>query len=243
VCVSPPVVRDTSAGIPRFYLAAPIDSIWGKLSLRVRFLDGTQQVRDRVQNVARQWEEQCAIRFQFVTSGASDIRVSFTQNGRSWSYVGTDALSIPPDEPTMNFGWLTESSSDDEYSRVVLHQFGHALGFIHEHQNPNAQIPWDRSAVIKYYTEVHGWTSADVQNNLFQVYDRASTNFSVFDPKSIMLYAIPNEHTVGDFSVGWNAPVSPSSDIRIKCVSKFSGATCMHRCMAVSASRDLLLFR
>jgi len=39
-------------------------------------------------------------------------------------------------EPTMNYGWLKDDTDDVEYRRVVIHEFGHALGAIHEHQNP-----------------------------------------------------------------------------------------------------------
>ena len=38
---------------------------------------------------------------------------------------------------------------------------------------------------------------------MLQTYAKETTNFSAFDPKSIMLYR-PNEFTIGDFEVGWN---------------------------------------
>ena len=50
----------------------------------------------------------------------------------SWSAVGTDALIeryFPPYQPTMNFGWLKDDTDDQEYERVVVHEFGHVLGF------------------------------------------------------------------------------------------------------------------
>ena len=47
----------------------------------------------------------------------------------------------------MNYGWLTPDSDDDELRRVVLHEFGHALGLIHEHQNPEGGIEWNEPAV------------------------------------------------------------------------------------------------
>jgi hypothetical protein len=31
---------------------------------------------------------------------------------------------------------------------ACVHEFGHALGLIHEHQNPNRAIQWNRDAVI-----------------------------------------------------------------------------------------------
>ena len=47
----------------------------------------------------------------------------------------------------MNLGWLTAATPDEEYSRVVVHEFGHALGCIHEHQSPAATFQWNKEAV------------------------------------------------------------------------------------------------
>ncbi|MEZ4614046.1 MAG: hypothetical protein R2867_00830 [Caldilineaceae bacterium] len=44
--------------------------------------------------------------------------------------------------------------------------------------------------------------------NLFTRYSATLTQFSQFDPDSIMLYPIPNEFTIGDFEVGWNRVLS-----------------------------------
>lgn len=78
----------------------------------------------------------------------ADVRIAFDKNDGSWSYIGTVAVSIDPVKPTMNFRWLTETTSNKEFSRVVKHEFGHALGCIHEHQNSVAAIDWPK----KMYT-------------------------------------------------------------------------------------------
>lgn len=31
---------------------------------------------------------------------------------------------------------------------LVPHEFGHAVGLIHEHQNPEGGVPWSRDAVV-----------------------------------------------------------------------------------------------
>ena len=103
----------------------------------------------------------------------------------------------------MNYGWLNDASSDDEISRVTLHEFGHALSAIHEHQSPAANIPWDRDAVYAYYgAPPNSWTKEQIDRNIFAKYSATVTNASAFDPESIMLYAIPNSLTEGDYEVG-----------------------------------------
>ncbi len=176
--------------------------------LKVSFLDGVAEVQARVIAFARVWEQFANLELDFGDHAEPDIRISFQHRG-SWSYLGTDALGIRTDLATMNYGWLTPEVSDREYERVVLHEFGHAFGAIHEHQHPEAGIPWDRDRVYEYYMgPPNNWTREQVDNNLFRRYDRTITQFSEFDPDSIMLYSIPNELTVGDWEVGWNTTLS-----------------------------------
>lgn len=181
----------------------PNDSV-----LRVHFMDGDPEVQEKVKDVAYSWSELSNIRLKFVDDPNAEIRISFQQPG-SWSYIGTDARSIPKSQPTMNFGWLKPNSSEDEYERVVLHEFGHALGLIHEHQNPAGEIPWNKDAVYEYYGgPPNNWTKDQVDVNLFQKYAEDEIRGTDFDEKSIMLYPIPNEFTNGDFEVGWNRELS-----------------------------------
>jgi serralysin len=178
-------------------------------TLRVTFLDNPGPVvRAAIEKYAHQWERFANITFVFGTDPGSEIRITCTAGKGSWSYLGTDALTIPKGQPTMNYGWFNESTDDGEFSRTVLHEFGHALGCIHEHMSPAGDIPWNRERVYQFYTSTQGWTRADVDAQLFAKYDKAQINASQYDATSIMHYPVPKDLTTNGFEVGWNKVLS-----------------------------------
>jgi Bacterial pre-peptidase C-terminal domain/Astacin (Peptidase family M12A) len=195
---------------PRMRAAVERMRLWenGK-RLRVRFLDGDPAVQEKVANIAPEWQQYTNLQLDFVRDGTAEVRISFRDVGFSWSTVGTDSLTRGRTQASMNYGWLKPTTPVREYRRVVLHEFGHALGMIHEHQNPAAagEIPWDKPKVYAYYAR-QDWTKDDVDENIFSVYATDATNFSAFDPTSIMEYPIPDELTIGSFSIGWNTELS-----------------------------------
>ena len=178
-------------------------------TLRVRFLDGLDVVKAKVEQMVHIWESYANIKFLFGTDPAAEIRISFVADPGSWSYIGTDALVIPQDRPTVNFGWLQSNTPDSEYQRVVVHELGHALGCIHEHSSPAANIPWNKPAVYRYYAgPPNNWPPAKVDANVFFKYSDTVSNHSAFDPLSIMIYPIPKEFTDGVFEVKLNSELS-----------------------------------
>ena len=165
--------------------------------LKIHFLDGTEDDKSFVRQVAQEWSQHANIRFEFVEQGASDIRIGFDPDAGNWSHVGKHAIGKTK---TMNIADKTE--------RVILHEFGHALGLGHEHQNPVVPIQWNEAAVIKELKEDLGWDEQKTRHNILRRLNKDQTNFTEFDPDSIMLYAIPNRWTIGDFATRYNTSLS-----------------------------------
>lgn len=214
-CMSPTAFNkaETRAAIPTATKWNPGDPI------TIRFLSGAKELQDRVRSVALEWLNVANLNFQFVKDAPSDVRIAFMAGSGSWSYIGTNCRSIDDPDPTMNYGWLTPTTDDTELRRVVLHEFGHAIGLIHEHQNPDGGIKWNKPAVIHDLGgPPNNWDAATIETNMFQIYSKESLISTSVDPKSIMMYPIPKAWTLDGFSAGLNSEISDMDRTLVKSV-------------------------
>lgn len=174
-------------------LAVVISKKWQAGStLKCRFLDGSVTMHRKVETIAHEWETHGNIRFEFVQSGPAEIRISFYADPHLWSAVGTDALIsqyFSLHQPTMNLGWLRDETDANEYSRVALHAFGHALGAIHEHGKQKFTRVWNEALVLQTFQgPPNYWTAKDIESNVLEKYSPHGLVATRFDPESIMLY-------------------------------------------------------
>ena len=166
----------------------PVGSI-----VRIGFVDGTAAQQALVKKYAVGWiaPGRANLKFNWVPPAQADIRISFAHKG-SWSVLGTTCKNVAKPQPTMNFGWLGPTVSAQEAERVILHEFGHALGLIHEHQNPLGSINWNKPVV---YADLSGppnnWDRATIDHNMFATYPRQEIQGTATDPTSIMMYPLP----------------------------------------------------
>lgn len=181
---------------------APIGKTWMNGStLRVRLVGGTAAEHAKVREQAGWWAAACNIRFVFNDAPDAEIRIAFDQDDGAWSYIGTDCRDIPLNQPTMNLGFLDAGTA--------AHEFGHAIGLAHEHQNPAGGIQWNEEVVIREMAKSPNfWDAATTRHNILKKYSQNQVNGTAFDRDSIMLYFFPPEWTLNGIGTKENDVLS-----------------------------------
>jgi hypothetical protein len=180
-------------------------------AITVAFMSGDDTLKRRVREVAQHWTAPglANLRLVFSDDPDADVRIAFQTGDGSWSTVGTTCRQVPKGTATMNYGWIDANSSEEELRSVVLHEFGHALGLIHEHQNPVAGIQWNREAVVRELSgPPNSWSVEEIAFNVLDAASPADVAATAMDPESIMMYPIPASWTTDGFSADFNSDLS-----------------------------------
>jgi hypothetical protein len=206
-------------------------------TVRVAFLDGSDPLHADVAAATEQITDVSGLTLDFGVDDAgrhrrwretdtqysAEIRVSFDLDGY-WSLIGTDStdpmVGFPPDDAggpphqrSLNLGGFKTDRPPD-WRGTVRHEFLHALGFQHAHQNLRGpcenEFRWDddpgyvptqdqrgvfvpdgadrRPGIYTYLAgEPNKWPRAKVDHNLRVVFD-PGTVVGPFDRESVMLY-------------------------------------------------------
>lgn len=170
----------------------------GGVKLTVGFLDNPPaNLRSRILRHMNAWAKTANVKF---TQTASNPQVRIARQGGPeggyWSYLGTDILSIPKDQPTMNLEEFTMATPESEFHRVVRHETGHTMGFPHEHMRNQLVNKIDPKKAIKFFGDTQGWSPAEVRHQvLTPIEDSSLLGTPDADPESIMCYQIPGSIT------------------------------------------------
>jgi len=186
----------------RLRAISPIGKTWmNGTTLRVRFMGGNSAQRNIAREQAGWWSAAANLKFDFNDAADADIRISFDANDGAWSYVGTDCRSIPTNQATMNLGFLDGGTA--------AHEFGHAIGLAHEHQNPEGGIQWNEEVVLRELAgPPNSWDEATIRHNVLRKYSVNQINGTKFDPDSIMLYFFPSSWTLNGIGTQANEVLS-----------------------------------
>jgi hypothetical protein len=169
------------------------------VKLGVAFMENTTNaLASKILQYANLWSAKgnVNVKFELVALGNAEIRVS-RGGGGYWAYLGTDNLSIPRQYQNVNLEGFTLRTADSEYNRVVTHEFGHVLGFPHEHMRAAIIAKLNREATINYFMQTQGWSRQEV---IAQVLTAIPENqllptSSVEDETSVMTYQLPGSIT------------------------------------------------
>lgn len=193
---------------------------WEKKVLKIYFVDLVDTtVINTLLGLTRKWSAVSGIKFkQTNLTSDSDIRVAFRQGGGYRSIVGSLADSLKAtgnNSPTM---WLADldKQSQEEFARVVLHEFGHAIGLLHELQSRNSPINWDSAKVYAYFRKVYKLSEKLVNEQVLTPVKFGEA--TAFDPHSIMIYAIPDSLMKNHPTIDWPADLSSTDRRKIKLI-------------------------
>ena len=181
---------------------SPIGKTWMNGStLRVRFMSGTAAQQAIARKEAGWWGEVANLKFEFNNAPDAEIRITFDPGDGAWSYIGTDCRGIPLNEATMNLGFLDGGTA--------AHEFGHAIGLAHEHQNPAGGIQWNEEVVLREMAKSPNfWDAQTTRHNILRKYTADQLNGTAFDRDSIMLYFFPANWTLNGIATKANSTLS-----------------------------------
>lgn len=199
-----PMLERLAMMLPRFdakpgYLGVLTTKWWGPggVKLTVSFLERVDQALQlKILAYMNRWQQYANVAFTLAPSGGQ-VRISLGPGGY-WSYLGTDVLSIPANQPTMNLQQFSLSTPESEYERVVVHETGHTLGAPHEHMRRELVDLLDVEKTIRFFKRTQNWNRQMVIQQVLTPIDERSlmgASSPHADAASIMAYHIEGECT------------------------------------------------
>lgn len=168
----------------------------GGVKLTVGFLDNPPaEVRNRILAHMNAWSQYGNI--SFVASNISpQVRIARVPGQGHYSYLGTDILSIPANQPTMNLDSFARDTPESEYRRVVRHETGHCAGMPHEHMRRELIARLDVQKTLAYFAQTQGWSAQVTRQQVLTPIEETSLIATPqADQTSIMTYQLPGSIT------------------------------------------------
>ena len=184
--------------------------------LNVYFMESSlpNHIIDSTLAIANYWLPYSGIVFVKAADKCSaDIRVSFKSGIGYFSRLGRDAKTDQTCNTTMGLADL-HKEKPDTFRRVVLHEFGHALGLLHELQHPDNPIQWDTLEATRHFMAVQKMSKSQIYQQIFVKINTATPG--TYDSNSIMVYAVPAKITKNKIEIPWPNKLSEIDKREIK---------------------------
>jgi len=180
--------KGAALGLTPQKIALLVSKYWGpKVDLGVKFLDNPDAAtRAKILLYANKWGKYGNIKFRESSSG--QIRLARQSGQGYYSYLGTDILVVSQNSQTMNLEAFTSTTPDSEYDRVVCHEFGHTLGFPHEHERTEILSLLDVEKTVQWFQAHYGWDRQTTMEQVFDPLNPADIQATAADIRSIMCY-------------------------------------------------------
>lgn len=171
---------------------------WGKEGavLGVAFMEKTDaSLQNLILSHMNAWND-LGVNVQFKLASLSNAEIRISRGGGGyWSYLGTDVLHIPKGQQTMNLEGFVLKTPLSEYKRVVRHETGHTLGFVHEHMRRDIVDLLDEAKTLAYFERTQGWSEQEVREQVLSPIDEKTIMGTPTDVNSIMCYQLPGSIT------------------------------------------------
>ena len=198
-------------------LAGITDKLWLpnsdlKVYLDFKHIKCVEPLRDeltsQILKMANNWTANCSVKFVSTNNfEESDISIGFKPFSGTYSYLGTDSkvvISLGKNSMNIDPMWATSfwdlenttSFVKDYLRHAVEHEFGHALGLIHEHQREDRPFTWDIQWMKenKQLLGLNSWNA--IKSNYIDVFEMPYLSHGSYDNKSTMLYSWVKKATI-----------------------------------------------
>jgi len=166
-------------------LAAKMINLWRpEKNLKVSFdlCESDPKIAEEILFVANEWSRHCSIFFVHEKKyELADIYVSLKKGMGFYSAIGLQSkVYISKNKPSMNLdpewglelGFSNKKEFKHKYCKsLVMHEFGHALGLIHEHQREDRPFNLDLKYIKKNYEKLGMPSFEAAKENIIKTYN------------------------------------------------------------------------
>ena len=167
----------------------------------------TEEQRALVKKNICKWAPHVNLKFKFIDRPDGDIRVIADKN-LDGGFLGHTPNAEGTIRPPLIMGIGFREGPDPDIERVILHEFGHALGLHHEHQHPDSTLGIKEELIEEKKKTLSADQLERFNSQYLYTFPRHRVITSPYDQKSIMHYPFKAESLNSGKSIPPNKELS-----------------------------------